>query len=84
MRKTILILTMILATVSDIVAQDKIVNPEITYAGNPRSVTIGGLNVSGIEGYEDYMLLSISSETMFTCISTSRQDHACRQSTISA
>ncbi len=60
MRKTILILTMILATVSDIVAQDKIVNPEITYAGNPRSVTIGGLNVSGIEGYEDYMLLSIS------------------------
>lgn len=41
-------------------AQDKIVNPEISYAGNPRSVTIGGLAISGIEGYEDYMLLSIS------------------------
>ena len=42
-------------------AQDKIVNPDISYAGNPRSVTIGGLTVSGIEGYEDYMLLAISS-----------------------
>ncbi len=42
------------------VAQDKIVNPDISYAGNPRSVTIGGLVVSGIEGYEDYMLLGIS------------------------
>lgn len=41
-------------------AQDKIVNPEISYAGNPRSVTIGGLAISGIEGYEDYMLLTIS------------------------
>ncbi|MDE6152489.1 MAG: outer membrane protein assembly factor BamA, partial [Prevotella sp.] len=42
-------------------AQDKIVNPDISYAGNPRSVTIGGLTVSGIEGYEEYMLLAISS-----------------------
>lgn len=42
------------------VAQDKIINPDISYAGNPRSVRIGGLAVSGVQGYEDYMLLSIS------------------------
>lgn len=41
-------------------AQDKIVNPDISYAGNPRSVVIGGIKVAGIDGYEDYMLLNIS------------------------
>jgi outer membrane protein insertion porin family len=41
-------------------AQDKIVFPDITYAGTPRDVVIGGFNVSGMEGYEDYMLTSIS------------------------
>lgn len=41
-------------------AQDKIVHPDINYAGTPRSVVIGGINVSGVEGYEDYMLSGIS------------------------
>ena len=41
-------------------AQDKIVLPEINYAGTPRTVTIGGINVSGVEGYEDYVLTGIS------------------------
>ncbi len=41
-------------------AQDKIVNPEISYAATPRQCTIAGIKVSGIEGYEDYMLTSIS------------------------
>lgn len=41
-------------------AQEKIVFPDITYAGTPREVIIGGFNVSGMEGYEDYMLTSIS------------------------
>ncbi len=41
-------------------AQDKIVNPEISYAATPRQCTIAGIEVSGIEGYEDYMLTSIS------------------------
>lgn len=41
-------------------AQDKIVHPDITYAGTPREAVIGGFNVSGMEGYEDYMLTSIS------------------------
>ncbi len=41
-------------------AQDKIVNPDISYAGTPRSCTIGGITVTGIEGYEDYILTGIS------------------------
>ncbi len=41
-------------------AQDKIVFPDITYAGTPRDVVIGGINVSGMDGYEDYMLTGIS------------------------
>ena len=60
--KRIIILTMavmLLQTLA-VTAQDKIVDPDISYIGNPREVRIGGLAVSGIEGYEDYMLLSIS------------------------
>ncbi len=45
-------------------AQEKIVNPDITYAGMPRSCTIAGIAVSGVEGYEDYMLTSISGLTV--------------------
>lgn len=41
-------------------AQDKIVNPEISYAANPRTCKIAGMVVTGIEGYEDYMLTGIS------------------------
>lgn len=46
------------------VAQEKIVNPEISYAGTPRSGVIGGIAVSGVEGYEDYMLTGISGLTI--------------------
>lgn len=41
-------------------AQEKITNPEITYAGNPCNCVIGGIAVSGVEGYEDYVLTGIS------------------------
>ncbi|MCR4583923.1 MAG: outer membrane protein assembly factor BamA [Prevotella sp.] len=41
-------------------AQDKIVNPDISYAGTPRTCTIGGIAVSGVEGYEDYVLTGLS------------------------
>ena len=41
-------------------AQDKIVNPDISYAGTPRSCTIAGIAVSGVEGYEDYVLTGLS------------------------
>ena len=42
------------------VAQDVIVNPDISYAGTPRQCEIGGLTVKGVEGYEDYVLLGLS------------------------
>ena len=41
-------------------AQEKIVNPNISYAGSPRSCVIGGIAVHGVEGYEDYMLTGLS------------------------
>lgn len=49
-----------LASSVNVVAQDKIVHPDISYAGTPREMVLGGMSVSGIEGYEDYMLTSIS------------------------
>lgn len=45
-------------------AQEKIVNPDITYAGSPRECVIAGIAVSGVEGYEDYMLAGISGLTV--------------------
>lgn len=45
-------------------AQEKIVNPDITYAGSPRNCVIGGIAVSGVEGYEEYMLAGISGLTV--------------------
>ncbi len=41
-------------------AQDKIVNPDISYAGTPRTCEIGGIAVEGVEGYEDYVLAGLS------------------------
>ncbi len=41
-------------------AQYRIAHPDITYAGTPRDVIIGGISVSGMDGYEDYMLTGIS------------------------
>ena len=41
-------------------AQEKIINPDISYNGTPRSLIVGGLAVSDLEGYEDYMLSPIS------------------------
>lgn len=41
-------------------AQDVTVNPEISYAGIPRPYTIAGINISPVEGYEDYVLIGVS------------------------
>ena len=41
-------------------AQHKIVNPDITYSGTPKTYKLAGLSVTGIEGYEDYVLTGIS------------------------
>ena len=41
-------------------AQNKIVNPDISYAGTPRQCEIGGITVEGVEGYEDFVLINLS------------------------
>ena len=41
-------------------AQNIIVNPDISYAGTPRQCEIGGINVEGVEGYEDFVLINLS------------------------
>ena len=62
--KVLILLVMALGFGMQIKAQDKIEQPEISYAGTPRIVTIGGINVSGVEGYEDYVLTGISGLTV--------------------
>ena len=49
---------------SPVRAQDVIVNPDISYAGTPRTCEIGGLAVKGVEGYEDYVLTGLSGLTI--------------------
>ena len=53
-----------LFTISPLLAQDKIVNPDISYAGTPRTCEIGGIAVEGVEGYEDYVLAGLSGLTV--------------------
>ena len=45
-------------------SQDKIELPEVSYAGSPAVYTIGGINVTSMEGYEDFVLASISGLTV--------------------
>ena len=45
-------------------AQDVIEFPDISYAGTPRTLVLGGINVSGMDGYEDYALTGISGLTI--------------------
>lgn len=41
-------------------AQIKIENPSVSYDGTPRTCIIGGLNVEGVKGYEDFVLIGLS------------------------
>lgn len=45
-------------------AQQKIVKPSISYAGNPQTYKLAGLTVTGVEGYEDYVLTGLSGLTI--------------------
>ena len=59
-KKAVLLSLFHLFTFSPLMAQDKIINPDISYAGTPRSCEIGGIAVKGVEGYEDYVLAGLS------------------------
>ena len=58
--KVVALLALLLCTAISTKAQDVIVNPEISYAGTPRTCIVGGLSVKGVEGYEDYVLTGLS------------------------
>lgn len=59
-KKIVVLLAATCCATVETTAQDKIVNPDISYAGTPRTCTIGGLAVKGVEGYEDYVLTGLS------------------------
>ncbi len=63
-----------LAVAGTATAQEKIINPDISYAGIPRTFTVGGINVSGVEGYEDFMLTGISGLTVGSTITVPGSD----------
>ncbi len=52
------------ASLFTVKAQDVIVNPEISYAGTPRHLQLGGLAVKGVQGYEDFVLTNLSGLTV--------------------
>ena len=58
--RIVTVLTVLLSICLQATAQDKIINPYISYAGTPRTCQIGGLTVEGVEGYEDYVLTGLS------------------------
>lgn len=62
--KVLILTTIVLGLGLQANAQEKIVNPTITYAGNPQVYKLAGLSVSGVEGYEDYVLTGISGLTV--------------------
>ncbi len=62
--KVLLVLFTIHYSLFTATAQDKIVHPDISYAGTPRSCVIGGIAVEGVEGYEDYVLTGLSGLTV--------------------
>ena len=58
--KHILLSAMAAMVTANTVAQEKIVNPDITYASQVKMCTIGAIRISGVDDYEEYMLTSIS------------------------
>lgn len=60
MRSLYIVLALLLSCSVRISAQETIVNPEISYAGYPQKVMVGGIAVSGVEGYDDFVLTGIS------------------------
>lgn len=60
MGKGLVALCLLALLPSSVSAQEKIVYPEISYAGLPQELIIGGLTASGVDNYEDYVLTGIS------------------------
>ncbi|MBQ8542449.1 MAG: BamA/TamA family outer membrane protein [Bacteroidaceae bacterium] len=53
-------LVLLLLVVAQVAAQQTVVKPTILYTGNPHTYTIGGINLSGVDNYEPYVIIGIS------------------------
>ena len=62
--KKLFIAIAVSATSAAAMAQEKVVNPEFSYAGREQTVEIAGIEVTGMDNYEDYMLVGISGLTI--------------------
>ncbi len=62
MKRIHYLLSLLLALTLSIqgLAQEAQVNPTVDYARTPRQYTIGGISVSGISNYDDYLLIGLS------------------------
>ena len=74
MKHIVVLLVALLSVTLQTNAQDVIVNPDISYAGTPRQLEIGGLAVKGVEGYEDYVLTGLSGLSVGQVISVPGSD----------
>ena len=63
-KKVLILLATIFSFSLQMKAQEKIVKPAISYATNPQQYKLAGISVSGVEGYEDYVLVGISGLTI--------------------
>ncbi len=63
-KKLLMLLAAIFSFSLQMKAQQKIVKPAISYATNPQLYKLAGISVSGVEGYEDYVLAGISGLTI--------------------
>ena len=51
---------LLLLVITQVAAQHTIVKPTKLYTGNPRTYTIGGINLAGVDNYEPYVIIGIS------------------------
>ena len=55
-----MVLTALFAIHCSLFTNHAVAQVDISYAGTPRQCEIGGINVEGIEGYEDYVIIGLS------------------------
>ena len=62
MNRKYIILLLLLCTTLPLVAQSlyKDTNPVVDYGRTPREYILGGLTVSGVQNYDDYLLIGLS------------------------
>lgn len=83
-KKIVIVLTVMLGIGIQTKAQDVIKNPDISYAGTPRTCEIGGIAVKGVEGYEDYVLTGLSGLAVGQTITVPNRDYRCGEALLAS